>query len=198
MDQKEWYNSVLEQYLQTLDSTRHDFSIPQEKCDKIEVCLRLAPGERYLYGAKFKVRSNKHFTMEESGARTVLYCKKLSKPIVTKERLFDVVLQCHVNVGHSGRDKTWAQIKSHYAGIKWSVAIFLKTCSSCTIRQPTRNPPAGRPIINLEFLQRLKIDLIDFRSRPDGEFCWILHARDQCTKFSWTYALKSKTAAEVA
>ena len=120
MDQKEWYNSVLEQYLQTLDSTRHDFSIPQEKCDKIEVCLRLAPGERYLYGAKFKVRSHQHFKMEEIGARNVLYCKKLSKPIVTKERLFDVVLQCHVNVGHSGRDKTWAQIKF---SLRWNQMV---------------------------------------------------------------------------
>ena len=35
-------------------------------------------------------------------------------------------------------------------------------------------------------------------SHPDGEFKWILHARDHFTKFSWTYALTSKKASWVA
>ncbi|XP_070204838.1 uncharacterized protein [Littorina saxatilis] len=53
-------------------------------------------------------------------------------------------------------------------------------------------------MINLTFLLRLQVDLIDYRNRPDGDFKWVLHARDHFTKFSWAYALKSKCAQEVA
>ncbi|XP_070183317.1 SCAN domain-containing protein 3-like [Littorina saxatilis] len=53
-------------------------------------------------------------------------------------------------------------------------------------------------MINLSFRLRVQIDLIDFRSRPDNESKWILHARDCFSEYSWAYALKSKRAAEVA
>jgi len=44
----------------------------------------------------------------------------------------------------------------------------------------------------------LKIDLIDMRARPDGEYRWIAHARDHFTRFSWTRPLKSKEAKYIA
>ncbi len=33
-----------------------------------------------------------------------------NQPAIAKERLFDTVRQCSVNVGHSCHDKTWAEI----------------------------------------------------------------------------------------
>jgi transposase InsO family protein len=53
-------------------------------------------------------------------------------------------------------------------------------------------------IISLGFMTRLQIDLIDMRTRPDGEFKWILHCRDHFTKYSWVYALTRKEARQVA
>ena len=50
-------------------------------------------------------------------------------------------------------------------------------------------------MIALGFL-RVQVDLIDFRSRPDGEYKWIMHVRDHFSKFSWAYPLKC--ASEVA
>ena len=47
-------------------------------------------------------------------------------------------------------------------------------------------------------MSRLQMDLIDFSSRPDGDFKYILHLRDHFTKFSWAFALTSKRAEEVA
>src|SRR5687767_13343978 len=42
-----------------------------------------------------------------------------------------------------------------------------------------------------------KIDLIDMRSRADGDLCWVAHAKCHFTKFSWTQALPSKQAIHV-
>ena len=53
-------------------------------------------------------------------------------------------------------------------------------------------------MVNLRYLQQVQIDLTDFRSRPDGDFHWILHARDHFTKFSGAYPLESKRTSEVA
>ena len=36
------------------------------------------------------------------------------------------------------------------------------------------------------------------RSRPDGEYKWIVHARDHFTRYSWASALKTKEAIYVA
>ena len=63
---------------------------------------------------------------------------------------------------------------------------------------PPCPPPMSCPTISLGFLTRVQVDLIDMSSQPDGDYKWILHARDHFSKFSWTFPLTSKRAAEVA
>ena len=46
--------------------------------------------------------------------------------------------------------------------------------------------------------ERIQIDLIDMSTTPDGEYKWILHIVDHFSKFSSSFALKSKHAVEVA
>ena len=45
--------------------------------------------------------------------------------------------------------------------------------------------------------ERIQIDLIDMRT-PDGEYKWILHIVDHFSKFSSSFALRSKHAVEVS
>jgi hypothetical protein len=45
---------------------------------------------------------------------------------------------------------------------------------------------------------RVQVDLIDMKSRTDNDFRYIMHARDQFSKFSWAYPLVNKNAAGVA
>ncbi|CAF1004026.1 unnamed protein product [Didymodactylos carnosus] len=52
-------------------------------------------------------------------------------------------------------------------------------------------------------MTRLQIDLIDMRTCPDvasndGVYQWVLNYIDHFSKFSWTYPLENKSAAEVA
>lgn len=53
-----------------------------------------------------------------------------------------------------------------------------------------------------EYMDRLQMDLIDMRSRPDHVssgriFRWILHLKDHFTKFCWAQPLETKEAREV-
>ena len=90
--------------------------------------------------------------------------------------MFETLVKCHERVGHSGRRKTWDEVKKNYAGIRFDVIpLFLSTCKQCNERRPAKNPPSGRPMIALGFLTRVQMDLIDFSSRPDGDYRYILH-----------------------
>ena len=55
-----------------------------------------------------------------------------------------------------------------------------------------------KPIQSTQFNSRMQIDLIDFRTLPDGDFQWILNCQDHLTKFCWLVPLKQKCADEVA
>lgn len=55
-----------------------------------------------------------------------------------------------------------------------------------------------KPIVSRAFQSRVQIDLVDFQSRPDRDFKWILVIQDHLTKFCWLRPLTSKRAVEVA
>ncbi len=104
-----------------------------------------------------------------------------------------------MQVGHSGRDKTWAKVKEGYSRIPYSlIKRCIQTCLTCAPRAKVKKAPCGKPIISSRYLQRLQMDLIDFSSNPDGDMNWILHLRDHFSKYSWAYPLPSKHAAKVA
>ena len=46
--------------------------------------------------------------------------------------------------------------------------------------------------------ERIQIDPIDMSTTPDGEYRWILHIVDHFSKFSSSFALRSKHAMEVS
>lgn len=104
-----------------------------------------------------------------------------------------------MRTGHGGRDKMRHEINQHYYWIPSQVIdLFLQCCTSCQVRKSVKTPVVSTAIIAVGFLTRLQIDLIDFRTRPDKDFQWILHCRDHYSKFSWAYALKSKEAQFIA
>ena len=128
-----------------------------------------------------------------------MYCKKTSRPVVTRESLFQNIKKCHERVGHSGREKTWSEVQANYSWIRYdTISPYLKTCSQYSLRKPLKNRPCGKPIISLGFLSSFQIDLIDITSRPDQDFKWIFHMRNHFSKFSLAYPLRSKCALEVA
>ncbi|CAF4454714.1 unnamed protein product [Rotaria socialis] len=102
-------------------------------------------------------------------------------------------------VGHSGRDKTWTEIKTRYAGIpQQAISIFINMCDVCQTRRSFPKVTSGKPIISIGFLTRLQVDSIDMRSMKHDGFNFIMHAKDHFTKSSWLFALPSKEAHHVA
>ena len=138
-------------------------------------------------------------TWPPPGYATTLFQKKDDRRVVTIEIYYSVLLDSHLNTGHDGRDKMRFELNQHYCCLPSTVIdIFLERCSSCCVRKSVKKAIVPTAIISVGFLTRLQIDLIDFRSRPDNQYKWILHCQCHYSKFSLGFALESKEAGPVS
>ena len=158
MDQKETFQQLLEQHISSLNKLKKDkYVITHDMFGKILTILQQPKGAKCEQGSNFKFWCNKHFKVEEIGANQLLFCKKTSCPVTTKEDMYTTILQCHQRVGYSRRDKTWDEVKNNYAWIhRHIVQLFLDTCPDCIVRAPVKKAKATKPIISLGFLTRVQ------------------------------------------
>jgi hypothetical protein len=90
-------------------------------------------------------------------------------------------------------------MNERFYGIKKDeVELLSKHCQSCLLERQNRSRAPLEPIISDHTLQQVQIDLVDFRHEPDGQYKWVLHIEDHFSKWTSLFALKSKSAAEVA
>ncbi|CAF4364535.1 unnamed protein product [Rotaria socialis] len=149
--------------------------------------------------SKFKFWIRTSFRVMEIGSSDIIYNIKNNTPLITHEKIYEKINECHIAVGHSGRDKTWAEVKSRFSGIpQQAVSLFINICDACQIRRSFPKTPCGKPIISIGFLTRLQVDLIDMRSVQYNGFTFIMHVKDHFTKFSWLFSLPTKEARHVA
>jgi hypothetical protein len=78
--------------------------------------------------------------------------------------------------------------------VKWVV----DKCNVCALNAPNKTKLIPMPIISNRCLNQLYIDLMDFRSKPDGPYKWIMQVKDHFSRYVWLYALKDKAAGSVA
>ena len=128
------------------------------------------------------------------------FCSFRRRAIDASE-VFDLIVQEHqTNSTHSGKNKTFAALNQRFFGIKrQEVEFLLKHCRTCTQTksQPRTARAPLKPIKTHNIFERIQIDLIDMLTTPDAVYKWILHTADHFSKFSSSFALKSKHAIEV-
>ncbi|XP_022162759.1 KRAB-A domain-containing protein 2-like [Myzus persicae] len=136
--------------------------------------------------------------------------EKLIKPIVdnesdvlyyvTVDELFEVIHTAHLAVGHGGRNRMMAVLKTKYCNVTTeAVMAYLGLCSNCQVKQS--NPKRGlvtKPILHSAFNSRAQIDLIDMQSQNYNNYRYIMNYQDHLTKFVILKPLKTKRAEEIA
>ena len=80
------------------------------KNDTYEKILRILKSQDINMPSKFKFWSRRLFSLVRIGTSDFVYTKKTNLPLITHEQLFEKISECHIAVGHSGRDKTWAEV----------------------------------------------------------------------------------------
>ncbi|CAF4558114.1 unnamed protein product [Rotaria sp. Silwood2] len=149
--------------------------------------------------AKYHGWCKHHFKIDNTSGVDILCSLKTDRRIVTVESYYTVLNDVHEKTGHGSRDKMRHEVSQHYYWIPSTIIdLYLTCCVACQLRKSVKSHVVSTAIISLGFLTRLQMDLIDLRTRPDGEYQWILHCRDHFSKFSWAFPMKTKEARFVA
>jgi len=115
----------------------------------------------------------------------------------------DIVQRAHL-LGHFGTETTYTRIARDYAwpSMKEQIRTYIATCIPC-LRSKSDHaapvaPPAGLLPPASELFDRIHVDLVlGFPLTPDG-YKGLLTIMDSSSKYARAYAIKSKTADEIA
>lgn len=103
------FNVKMQAYVEKLDpKKRAKYTIKQNTYDLI---LNILTSRESNVSPKFRFWAKKTFISVKIGGKEFVYNKKTNLPVVTHEQLFEKIEECHLAVGHSGRDKTWAEVE---------------------------------------------------------------------------------------
>ncbi|CAF3750245.1 unnamed protein product [Rotaria sp. Silwood1] len=95
-------------YINKLDiKKRNKYTIKDEMYLNITNVLKQ---EDVNASAKFKFWTRRSFRLMEIGSSHLIYNIKNNLPLITYEKIYEKINECHIAVGHSGRDKTWAEV----------------------------------------------------------------------------------------
>ena len=102
------FNQKLQSYIDTLDvKKRTKYTIKDVTYGKI---MKVLKSEICDESAKFKFWARQNFSLVQIGSEQFVYNKVSNLPVITYESMYEKILDCHLVVGHSGREKTWAEV----------------------------------------------------------------------------------------
>ena len=102
------FNAKIQSYIDKLDvKKRTKYTI---KNDMYLDILNVLKSQNINVSSKFKFLVRQTFRLVQIGSSDLIYVAKTNLPLITHENLYVKITDCHVAVGHSGRDKTWAEV----------------------------------------------------------------------------------------
>jgi transposase InsO family protein len=146
-----------------------------------------------------KNRALKYFELRDGQLYRQAEGHDPAKYVICTYEKFERISLTHCNLGHPGTRKTFEALTTNYYGVtRAEVAWLLERCQVCLMSRKSTTKAPLTPIVSGQILERVQIDLMDFRAEPDGVYHWILHIKDHFSKYTVLRALKTKHSQEVA
>ena len=106
------FNAMMDEYLMSLSPKKQAKALlTQQMYDDILTVL-LNPAETKIGSAQFRFWAKKMFKLVSTQVAHIVIHE--NKPVAVKEQLYDVLVQCHGQANHGGRDKTAGQVTYLY------------------------------------------------------------------------------------
>jgi hypothetical protein len=107
------FNAMMDEYLGSLSPKKQAKALlTQQMYDDILTVL-LTPTETKIGSAQFRFWAKKMFKLVSTQVAHIVIHE--NKPVAVKEQLYDVLVQCHGQANHGGRDKTAGQVFMVYS-----------------------------------------------------------------------------------
>jgi transposase InsO family protein len=120
--------------------------------------------------------------------------------VVPKAHRDQVISSLHDDMGHLGRDRTIALIRSrfYWPGMFQDVERRVASCRSCILRKAP-NQGERAPLVNIHSCQPMELVCIDYLSlEPSGGYENVLVITDHFTKYALAVPTKNQTAKTTA
>lgn len=104
------FNCKLTSYINTLSQNKRSrYTIKELMYSDIVNVLK---SKENNMSPKFKFWAKETFYLVQIGSSESVYIRKRNVPLVTHEKIYEKIAECHIILGHPGRDKTWAEVKN--------------------------------------------------------------------------------------
>lgn len=132
------FEIVMAEYVGGLNPRKRDKALmTQAMYDSILVILT-NPHDTRCATAQFRFWTKKMFRLVTTAHAQIVTHE--NRPVAVKEQIYDVLVQCHSQCSHGGRDKTSNQVRRYYSWIpKELIARFVKSCPLCNARRTAKS-----------------------------------------------------------
>jgi hypothetical protein len=118
--------------------------------------------------------------------------------VAMQEKAFEFITDIHRNLQYFGIYKIYKRVAERYYGITQAhVQWVVNCCMICNLKGSAKSKVPPIPIVSTRCLNRVYIDLMDFRTTPDKGYCWVLQIKDHFLCYIWLFPLEDKTAKSV-
>lgn len=132
------FEGIMAEYIDGLNPRKRDKALmTQAMYDTILVILT-NPHDTRCATAQFRFWTKKMFRLVTTTHAQIVTHE--NRPVAVKEQIYDVLVQCHQQCSHGGRDKTSNQVRRYYSWIpKELIARFVKACPLCNARRTAKS-----------------------------------------------------------
>ncbi|KAL1915871.1 uncharacterized protein VTP21DRAFT_6259 [Calcarisporiella thermophila] len=129
------FEAIVDDYLESLSPKKRDKAILTRAMYRQVLAVLLNPRNTQMSTAQFRFWAKKMFTLVQDR----VYHE--GKPVAVREQMYEIMVKCHREASHGGRDKTSALVRRQYSWIpKELIARFVRQCPLCNARRSSLKP----------------------------------------------------------
>ena len=143
------FEKKLSEFLDSSPGKNHQVLTDNEQTEAIAFLLAYNAGSQQPCEGK-QYRWLKKLSLTDYGGHVELTRKDSSKRILPRGELFNAIHNCHLSMGHAGRDKVAFELgKTYHNMSRRLVEMYLSTCLVCGMkRNRPRKNVVVKPIIS--------------------------------------------------
>lgn len=137
------FEMILAEYMEGLNPKKREKALMSQTMYDDILTILAEPGNTQESTAQFRFWAKKMFRLVVTAHAQVVTHE--NRPVAVREQIYDVLVQCHNQCSHGGRDKTSNQVRRFYSWIpKELIARFVKACPFCQHRRMARVSSTGQ------------------------------------------------------
>lgn len=145
------FEGIMAEYIEGLNPRKRDKALMSQSMYDTILVILTNPQDTRCATAQFRFWTKKMFRLVTTSQAQIVTHE--NRPVAVREQIYDVLVQCHSQCSHGGRDKTSNQVRRYYSWIpKELIARFVKACPLCNARRSAKSGSASAGLAALTAL----------------------------------------------